>query len=244
MANYASVNNVYSRLRVLLNKQQLGFVTPSQFNQLASQAQQNIFLRLIDLLNDSNKSKLRGLETANRDIERSVEEDLSTLLIYRQSLSPQTGTTDLFDYPQYHAYTRSIEYNNKALSIVRPQDSTYFRNNRYAPTPTWAIAILGNNEIEIIPDTISDNIRITYFKTPMGSIDGVQSNQTPTWGYAVVGEDEVYASANSVDFELPKHLESKITDEIMSLMGISLREDDVIKYAELQQQKEMTRTNG
>ena len=104
--------------------------------------------------------------------------------------------------------------------LVSPQDSSYFKNNRYTPTATWAIAILGNNKIEIIPDTIDQDINITYYKLPMGSINGVSVAQTPSWGYTTVGEDLVYTSANSVDFELPKHMEQALTEEIMSLMGI------------------------
>lgn len=241
--SYASVNNVYSRLKVLLNKQQLGFVTPSQFNQLATQAQQNIFDELIDELDASLKHQLRNTETANKDIKRKVEDDLVTLMVYNRSLVAQDGSTNVFDYPAYHAYTRAISYNGRRVSTISPQDSSYFVNNRYTPTATYAIAVLGNNEIEIIPDSITLGIEITYYKLPMGSINGVAVAQTPSWGYVTSGEDNVYASASSVDFELPKQLEQRITEEIMSLMGISLREEEVVSYAEMQIQKQVANNN-
>ena len=79
---YANINRVYSGVQTLLNKQQLGFVSPTQFNTLARVAQDNIFDAKIDELNNQVRNKIRNLETVNGDLQNRVEEDLAPLFVY------------------------------------------------------------------------------------------------------------------------------------------------------------------
>lgn len=233
---YASINNVYQRLRVLMNKQQLGFVTPAQFDQLAPQAQQEIFNEDINEYAKVLKYKIRGLEKPRHEIKSNLEDNLRTLLVYNKSLSQITANT--FSYPNRYAYGISIFENNGLATTISPEEAIYYINNRYPSSTGRSIAILGSNQLEMIPDTITSGVSMSYYKYPMGSRSGTALNVAPSWAYTLNGKDELYDAANSVDFELPKHLEERIVDKIMSLMGISLRDGDAVQYAEMKEQKE------
>jgi hypothetical protein len=74
----ASVNQVYSALKDLVNKDQRGFVTPAVFNSFASVAQTNLFNKLFS---DAalNKRIRNSQSDAGRDKSRvkQASEDLS-----------------------------------------------------------------------------------------------------------------------------------------------------------------------
>lgn len=236
MAAYASINKVYKRLQVLLNKQQLGFITPSQFDEIAEQAQQEIFNDTLEELTKHLKYKLRGLETARGDIKATLEDNIRTLLVYNEPLIATSN--NIFAYPDRYAHWVSIIEGDNTVAAVDPEDSQYYINNRYSPRSGWSVAICGSNQIEMIPDTITSGVKMSYYKFPMGSRSGVPLNSPPSWAYTKVGEDLLYNPSTSVDFELPKHMEERIVDSMLSLMGLSLRDKEAMAYGELQEQKE------
>ena len=74
----ASVNQVYSALKNLVNKDQRGFVTPAVFNSFASVAQMNLFNKLFS--DAALNKRIRNAQSdAGRDKSRvkQASEDLS-----------------------------------------------------------------------------------------------------------------------------------------------------------------------
>ena len=52
---------------------------------------------------------------------------------------------------------------------------------------------------------------------------------------------EIYSPANSVDFELPKHYYVDLVVEIAKMIGVNLRDADVVNYATAEKQIEETK---
>jgi len=229
---YANINRVYTALQVLLNKQQLGFVSPSQFNTLARVAQDIIFDSKIDDLNGQVRNKIRQLETVTGDLQNRAEEDISSLFEYNETQTASSGT-NIFAYPSNVSYIKSITYKGNIVDRITPSKATYYVNNNWTPpTDSYSIAIMGSNQIEIIGEDLTEGIKMSYYRRPRGSVSGVASANYPTWAYTTVGENQVYSSANSYDFELPSHMEHELVMEIASLMGVNLRDAEVVQYAE------------
>lgn len=61
-------------------------------------------------------------------------------------------------------------------------------------------------------------IELDYLKLP----------SPPVWGYTVVSNIQVYDSATSTDFTLPPHLFPSIVWRICRLMGITVRQEDLV----------------
>ena len=229
---YANINRVYTALQVLLNKQQLGFVSPSQYNTLARVAQDNIFDSKIDDLNGQVRNKIRHLETVSGDLQNRAEDDLAPLYVYNETQTASSGT-NIFDYPSNSAYIKNITYKGYVVDRISPNKASYYINNKWTPpTDIYSIAIMGSNKIEIVGEDLTEGIKVSYYRRPRGSVSGVASVNYPTWAYTTVGENEVYSSANSYDFELPSHMEHELVMEIASLMGVNLRDAEVVQYAE------------
>lgn len=229
---YANINRVFVGVQTILNKQQLGFASPSQFNTLARIAQDNIFDAKIDELNGQVRNKLRNLETAKGSLQSRVEDDLAPLFVYNEAQTATSGT-NIFDYPSNCAHIQGMTYKGYNVDRISPTKASYYVNSYYTPpTGKYSVALMGSNKIEIVGETMSDDLYVSYYRRPRGSQNGLQSSSFPTWAYIVVGENQVYNSSASYDFELPTHLEHELTLEIVSLMGVNLRDTEVVQYAE------------
>lgn len=236
---YASVNTVYTTVKDILNKSQMGFVSVSQFNVFAPQAQKELTEELLELLlAPLVKYRLQSLETASGAIEASHKDDLSTLFVYNELQAAVLGT-NIFDYPSRYMYIDNITYKGKEVDRISPREAVYVANNYYTPpTDSNPIAVMANNQIEIQPTTINDDIALTYYKNPMGSKAGVPVNLPPSWQYTQVGEDLLYNAVSSVDFELPKSVEQKLAYKVLSLAGFSIREPQAVQFANTQEAKD------
>ena len=64
----------------------------------------------------------------------------------------------------------------------------------------------------------------------------------PSFGYSTaVPGVELYSPSSSVDFELPEHYFVDLVVEIAQLIGINLRDADVVNYASVEKAKEETK---
>lgn len=229
---YANINRVYTGVQTILNKQQLGFASVSQFNTIARIAQDTIFDKKIDALNSQVRNKIRNLDTTTRSLEQRAEEDLAPLFVYNETQSASSGT-NIFDFPSNCAYVKEIAYNGNPVDVVTPTKAKYYTNSYYTPpTDEYCIAIMGSNKIEIIGDNLSSALTMSYYRRPRGSVSGAASSNYPTWGFVSVGENQVYNSATSTDFELPSFLEQEIIYEISSIMGMNLRDIEAVQYSQ------------
>lgn len=229
---YANTNRVYIGVQTILNKQQLGFASVSQYNIVSRIAQDTIFDKKIDALNSQVRNKIRNIDTVNRSLEQRAEEDLAPLFVYDEVQAVSSGT-NIFDFPSNCAYIKEISYNGNVVDIITPSKAKYYTNSYYTPpTDEYCIAVMGSNQIEVIGDALSSDLTMSYYRRPRGSVSGAASSGYPTWGYVTVGENQNYNSAASIDFELPSHLEQELIYEIASIMGANLRDVEMIQYAE------------
>lgn len=87
---YANINKVYVTLQALLNKQQLGFITPTQFNVFARTAQDIVFDEKIDMLHGYIRTKQRHLETSDGSVINRVRDEIGNLFVYDEELQRKT----------------------------------------------------------------------------------------------------------------------------------------------------------
>lgn len=236
----ASVNRVYSTLKGIVNKDQKGFVTPAIFNEFASVAQMNIYNRLFDKESNALRFRRASLD-AGRDFskDKQLKEDLS-VFAKKSSLTKNGGvfvkpsdlgriismrTASNFVLDDYSGYQISILYNQD--DIDRVLSSSLSR-----PTMESPVALV-SSDIEIFPTTVS-SISLRYYKLPEGlnPTTGAKDPSQPSFGYSTaVPGVELYSPSSSIDFELPEHYFVDLVVEIAQLIGINLRDADVVNYA-------------
>jgi hypothetical protein len=241
------INGVRNTVLAVLNKNNYGYISPSDFNLYAKQAQLELFEEYFSNYNKTiNMENARMAGTEYADIENNIAEVLESFL-RTDNLVQVTPATN-----QY--YTPSITttgYNNYMISkltafdptgVTRLGDAEKVANARIymlldsmltAPTTKYPAYIIEEDKITIYPDTINgvSSLKCSYFRTP----------KDPKWTYITLvnGEPSFDASQPDYqDFELPAEDEYKLATKILEYCGMSIRETEVAQFGMAQQQHE------
>jgi hypothetical protein len=242
----ASVNEVYSILKDLTNKDARGMVTPSQFNSFAGVAQTRIFNGLFNELQKFNRLGLVSTQDGGRDKARmkQIQEDLS----YFSKTSTIGAVSGVFQKPSDLARIISMNTSgdwvldstsSERIKVVYEEEKIdmLLKSTLSIPTEDNPVALV-SNDILVFPTSIR-KIKLRYYKQPEGisSLDGTKTSALPRFGYTVSSNGvEVFDVLNSVDFELPDHYVQELVIEIAKMIGVSIRENDVFTYASQEQQ--------
>ena len=144
-------------------------------------------------------------------------------------------TSSTFTLNNYSGNQISILYNQDDIDRVLSSDLS-------RPSSDNPVALI-SSEIEIFPTTVG-SISLRYYKLPEGTnpTTGAKVASQPSFGYSTaVPGVELYSPSSSVDFELPEHYFVDLVVEIAQLIGINLRDADVVNYASVEKAKEETK---
>ena len=243
----ASVNEVYSALKSLANKDERGFITPKVFNTFASVAQNNIFN---DLFNDSVKSQAYRMRNIDAPGHMSSSKRLSEDLAHFSKEVTISQSSGIFEKPEdlarlismksYGAYVFGTSTSTPIDIIYDESKIEYIlQSDLSAPSASHPVAMV-SRDIEVFPTTIK-KIKVRYYKVPEG-IEPTTGNRTPLSprynAISLGASNEVFDPTTSVDFELPDHYVPQIIVEIGKMIGINLRDQDVFAYAAGEQQQQ------
>lgn len=243
----ASVREVYNALKDIANKDQRGFVTPSQFNAFAPIAQMNVFNSIFNKLGTAAMMRRRNIDPGrDKSLGKQAKEDLSLFskssgAIARTSGAHFTKPADLARVITVKTFgsilmdvsssvTIPVEYDEEKLEYI-------INSNLSKPTEDAPVAFL-NDEVMVFPESIN-KISMRYYKQPEGLLatTGARTASLPKFGFTVVNNKEVYDAATSIDFELPEHYTPELIEEMARLIGVNLRDISITNYAEGQKQK-------
>lgn len=99
--------------------------------------------------------------------------------------------------------------------------ATLLSNPLVAPTTKYPIANMQNTYFSIAPPAFQ-YINITYLRQPF----------TANWGYTTANNRPVYDPATSTDVDAPMESFNEIAMNVLSFLGISIREGELTQYAE------------
>ena len=243
----ASVNEVYSALKNLANKDERGFITPKVFNTFATIAQNKIFN---DLFNDITKGqtfRMRSIDAKSHfSYLKRLEEDLS----YFSKETVVSQSSGVFEKPEDLSRIISMKTHGTYVfgqSTSTPIDVIYdeskieyiLQSDLSAPSETHPVAMV-SEEIEVFPTSIK-KIKVRYYKYPEGRnvSTGARTALSPRYNATSLGaSNEVFDPTTSVDFELPDHYLPHLVIEIGKMIGINLRDQDVFAYTSGEEQKQ------
>lgn len=227
-ANGASIQIVHDTLLDLANKDQQGFVSDLEFNKFAQIAQLNIYNGLFDELKDAKRLSRAGFNP-NRDKSRikRIQEDLS----YFSKKATVTKSSSVFNKPDDLSRIISLSTAGSILldqSTKKPIEICYDEekieriliSTLSAPTDDFPIALV-SDDIHVFPTSVN-KIEIRYYKIPQGrnTSDGERSSSQPAFA----------PSGTLIDFELPEHYTADLIYEIAKMIGLNLRDNDIVAY--------------
>ena len=158
-----NVNAVYKTVLLILNQQQRGYMTPDEFNKVATQVQLNIFERYEDDLNQMYRVPQNDTEYANRV--KNIEENLQ--FFQRTGATAYVGPhftltpTDI--YRLGSVYSGGVELTQYAQ---RNEITQMLLSPLTQPTTNFPVYLYEQDLLYVYPTTIQTGITISYLKTP------------------------------------------------------------------------------
>ena len=235
----ASVNEVYSALKNLANKDERGFITPKVFNTFTTIAQNKIFN---DLFNEMAKAQTLRAKNVDAKSHHSYTKRLEEDLAYFSKKETISQSSGVFAKPEDLSRIISLMTNSDLpIDIVYDESKIehILQSDLSAPSATHPVAIV-SNDIEVFPTSIT-SVKLRYYKYPEGRnvSTGARTALSPRYNAISLGSsNEVFDPTTSVDFELPDHYVPTLIIEIGKMIGINLRDQDVFAYTSGEEQKQ------
>ena len=239
------INSVRNTVLSILNKNNYGYISPSDFNLFSKQAQMEIYEEYYSSYNktiNAENARISGTEYA--DIENPIAEVLEGFL-RNDTLLQVAPTTNQYYVPSL----TTTGYNFYMISRItcfdgttRLGDAEKVANARLymlldsmltAPTTKYPSYIIEEDVITVYPDIINgvSSLKCAYFRLP----------KDPKWTYITLSNGEPafdQSQPDYQDFELPFEDEYKLVMKILQYCGMSIREIQVAQYGIQQEQGE------
>ena len=238
-----TIDEIYRLVQTFANKEQRGFITPSNFNLLAKQAELELINKRLDVLqNKSQAKKMSGLIEESLTPEMA-EQDLASFLTLKKyttsSVLVSSGYSEseitidsntvlikeIFILPDENLGINS----NIPLEIVKPEDiNKILRSSLVKPSIDYPVGLMSgsvssrNLKIKIFPDNIK-RVMVYGYMIPSTS---------PNWFYVTVAGKPVHDPSNSTQFKLPSRTHGEIVVKILEYLGVNLRESSLVEYAQ------------
>ena len=216
-----AVDNVYRTVLNILNKESRGYITPSEFNTLAKQAQTEIFEQYFTTQYRIQQGPMSDGDYS--DLLRNVEEKIT---FFDNTSDVLTRVEQIAQYPDdfYRLGTTFTEANSTHVTEVSHKDVLYINKAPLtAPTANQPVYTRHEGGIRVYPDNI--DVRMVYVRIPA----------TPMWvGTTFNGQ---LIEGNSAPFELHPSEEPELVAKILAYSGVIVRAADVVQAAAAKEQQ-------
>lgn len=227
------INSVRNTVLAVINKNNYGYISPSDFNLFAKQAQLDMFEKYFQKYNAQiNKENGRMSGTGLANVSKQYEEVIST---FSTSATLAQVAANRYALPSDYYMLDVLQYNPTGIEIELIEESKlrYLSSTLMAPTSAFPLYVQRGNNIDVFPVTITgaNDVSAFYIRYP----------QDPKWTYINLTNGEPLFDQSAIDyqdFELPITDEPELVNLILQYAGISVREGDVYTFADREEQKE------
>lgn len=231
------INSVRNTVLAVCNKNNYGYISPSDFNLYAKQAQMDMFEDLIYRYNyQINKENAHASGSGFADTAETV---LSEIELFSVPLVVFAHIADNnYTVPSNCYLINELYYvGSGAITIVdKPalaKSQRLAQSNLTAPSETYPAYRNSNSIVTLSPITITGatDIQADYIRFPLA----------PKWTYVdlVSGEPMFDSTAGDYqDFELGAESEPKLVMKILQYAGVSIREVEVYKFYDTEEKSQ------
>jgi hypothetical protein len=248
-----NVNDVYQTVLTILNKEQRGYMTPFEFNKIASQVQLEIFERYFEDLNQQARIPQTDVDYADRLF--ATEEKLEAFRKTADLTYDTNGFTipsDLYklgnvtfrNYYQDDSVNPNIDnFGDSYVEVekVNRHEFNLLRNaNLTSSSLTYPQYLYEENKIKVVPSSITkdNSIVIDYIKKPSDVVWAYEIGSLGQYIYSANGASDVIPNTGSVDFELEFSERSEVIINILFYAGVVIRDPQIVQVASQKIQQE------
>lgn len=243
------INSVRNTVLSVLNKNNYGYISPSDFNLYAKQAQMEVFEEYFSQYNKIvNMENARMSGTSYADLGKVIAEAIEIFSV-TSSLSQVSPGTNRYYLPSvsttgydYYMINKVLCYDASGMTRVLKGEAEKVSHSKItmlntslltAPTETYPAYIQEGGVMTVYPDTINlpNEVDAQYFRYP----------KDPKWTYITLFNGEPSFDQSQLDyqdFEVPMEDEYKLVIKILQYAGVSIREGEVVQFGLGQEQQQ------
>jgi len=250
-----NVNEVYKTVLLILNKEQRGYITPNEFNKIATQVQLEIFESYFadgDQFNRKNQQNSQNdteffnsfYNLENKLIPFITNEGVWTVTGNKWNQTLGVGDRAIYKvgsvYCDYISSTGGATLTDiEAQRVSFKELKTISKSRLTAPSNNYPL-------YSITSATGLNNLTTPYIDiTPTPNsifVNGIIKPSNPFWGYIVGSQGQyLYDTNTSIDFELIQEEQTNLIIQILKYCGIIISDPTIIQAAE--QEAQMTKIN-
>ena len=244
-----NINTVYTTVLYILNKEQRGYITPAEFNSLATQVQDEIFQSYFP---DGNQLNRQNQNNTQNDTEffnmfkdtayklYPFENEANFIYNAVKDGFYYAGTDTIYKLGEIISTYNTINptYNSITQLTSKSDYSQITRSKLTAPTVSYPIAYATNAVIPTVPASLS---RLLIRVSPVPEILKINclfKPTTPLWAFTTGGLGQyLYDSTNSTQFELDTSEQTNLITQILKYCGIIINDPEIINAASAEAQE-------
>ncbi len=229
-----NVDDVYKTVLLILNKEQRGYITPTEFNKVATQVQLDILESYFEY--ENKQYRIPDNESEYSDRFKNIDEKIAIFKeISPTAASPVNIITTINPTGNKFYKLGTVIYNNIEVQKTQPNDLLYVNNSPLtSPTSKYPLYTLTNNTITTYPEL---DITFTYLRKPKDVVWGYIPDPGGTGGY-------VYDPGSSQDFELHDTEQTDVILKILMYSGVIIRDPQIVQSAAGMDQQETMQENS
>ena len=234
-----NVNEVYQTVLAILNKEQRGYITPYEFNLLATQVQLEIFESYFSSLNLQLQKPGNDNEYADKvkllrqKISRfETEQEITIAITGGKGVGDlATLTPNLYKLGSVY-YTKGDLLPVEAEQVDRQTFNLLRRAAFTSPTADFPVYYKEENKIKILPAIATAAAGAQGQPAELFTVDYIKKPADVVWGYTigVVGQ-YVYNSGTSTQFQISPSEQAEVILKILAYSGIVIRDPEIIQTA-------------
>jgi len=229
------INSVRNTVLAIINKNNYGYISPSDFNLFAKQAQLDLFDEYFVNYNQQiNEENARVSGTGYADIKKGYEEVIDSFSV---TATLAQNAANVFTLPaDYYIINKVLcfsggQLKGEAERVSQSKITLLNSSLLTSPSVTYPAYTLEGNLITVLPVTFNGATDITsqYIRYPLD----------PKWTFTTIaGGSPIFdqSQADFQDFELPIDDANDLVAKILQYAGISIREGDIFKFGQVEEQ--------
>ncbi|MDB4381048.1 hypothetical protein N9Z70_06625 [Mariniblastus sp.] len=241
-----TIDEIYRLVQTFANKEQRGFITPTDFNLLAKQAELELYNKRLSIMMEKSQPKKSAGFYAESLTPELAEQDIASFLktekvtVDTDSSIAHVGSSGslLTDYivsiSTADAETQTISTNVPVEIVNNKNINQILRSSLVKPSASYPIALIGGSAsnakvINVFPDSIK-SVTVNHYV----------NDSSPKWSYVTIAGKPVYDVGGSTQFKFSNRVHGELVVKILEYLGVTIREVEVVQYA---QNKEATQDN-
>ena len=238
-----NVNTVYTTVLSILNKEQRGYLTPYEFNQIATQVQLEIFEKFFEDYNQYIRMPKTDVEFASRM--DHIMEEFQVFEKNGPSITIPAGsaqTNNIYNQPsdlyRFGSASWNKGLNSPPIEILSNRDYNQIKLSPLTqPTNDFPVAKYQQDKLTVFPNSspyASSDVSFNYIRKPK---DVVWAYKVGTLGQYLFNDSSdpvdanVIPSTGFVDFEISDSQQTEVILEILKYAGVIIRDPQVIQAA-------------